>query len=122
MINLFYCNISFYLLVHSKIAFIAFYPFTYTVSKTFLDYETPIGDYFYIQGIGAAVGALSGQADKLDNLECVPDLKERKKALDQVSRDFRGKLPLEECAGCTNGLLRGSHISMAPENFLPSLV
>lgn len=74
--------------------------YTNTVSEAFLDYETPIEDYFYIQGILAAVGSLSGQSVKLDDLECVPGLKDRKEALDQISRDFLGKLPPEERDEC----------------------
>lgn len=74
--------------------------YTNVVFDAFLSYEEPINDYFYVQGILAAAGILSGQAVQMDGLECVPGLKERKDALDRACSRFMEQLPPEEQAEC----------------------
>ena len=74
--------------------------YTNVVFAAFLNYEEPINDYFYVRGLLAAAGTLTGQDVQLDSLECVPNLKERKKTLDQVCSRFVELLPPEEQAEC----------------------
>ena len=74
--------------------------YTNTVFDALLDYETSIEDYFYVQGLLAAAGTLTGQTVHLDSLECVPGFKGRKEVLDQVCGRFLEQLPPEERAEC----------------------
>ncbi|EOS62610.1 MULTISPECIES: hypothetical protein [unclassified Oscillibacter] len=76
--------------------------YTDEIYNAFLDYEEPINDYFYAQGLLAAAGTLTGQAVQLAGLECVPGFREKKEALDLICRRFVEQLPQEErteCAG-----------------------
>lgn len=59
--------------------------YTDEIYNAFLDYEEPINDYFYAQGLLAAAGTLTGQAVQLAGLECVPGFREKKEALDLLS-------------------------------------
>lgn len=74
--------------------------YTNVIFAAFLSYEEPINDYFYVRGLLTAAGTLTGQAVQLDSLECVPGLKERKEALDQVCSRFVELLPPEEQGEC----------------------
>lgn len=74
--------------------------YTDEIYNAFLDYEEPINDSFYVRGLLAAAGMLTGQSVRLDSLEYVPSLKERKEALDRVGSRFMEQLPPEEQTEC----------------------
>ena len=76
--------------------------YTNVIFDAFLDYEEPINDYFYAQGLLAAAGTLTGQAVQLAGLECVPGFREKKEALDRVCSRFVEQLPPEERTECAS--------------------